>query len=370
MKRYILALMSLTIFISCKQKNEDSKYFNGEIIMVNTNVVPDTLRGEKIALDGLYTGNMWAYDTLIGFLYHEFPDYKMRVFNVNTGKFLYPLCKRGMGPAEFPSITYTSQIVYEEQLYYWIRKESGRNECVLVNLETPGDIVKRKMDINIETDFEYTFAFVFILNDSLFMASNQGEILRNGNDSFRPPAYCIYNSRTKEAIKSYNPYNGFIPVSNEFFSGWWYGECYGSMDRIKPDKSKMAMGMRAVDQINIIDIATGNITGYRSIGTPDFEYLRHDPNNYKAYYVYLCVDDKYIYGIRSVTGKLRGEEARNLNTINVFDWDGNFIRKIVLDKTAIKITLDPVNKYLYTDVSEADKDEEEIYRYDVSYLYK
>jgi hypothetical protein len=293
----------------------------------------------------------------------------MHVFNIKTGKFLYPLCKRGLGPNEFPEFTWTTQFAYGEPSYLWVRKERGRDECVLVNLEKQGDIVKQKMDIKIDTDFEHSFAAVFILNDSLFIASNQGEKLYHGNGSFRPPAYSIYNSHTKGKIKSYNPYNGFIPVSDKFFVGWWYVDCYYSMDRIKPDKSKIAMGMRVVDQINIIDLTTGIIKGYRSTGTPDFEYLRHDPDDYKIYYVHLCVDDRYIYGIRSVIGR-RKVGFGNSNTINVFDWDGNFIRKIVLDKTAIEITLDPVNKYLYTDVSEADKDEEEIYRYDVSYLYK
>jgi hypothetical protein len=59
---------------------------------------------------------------------------------------------------------------------------------------------------------------------------------------------------------------------------------------------------------------------------------------------------------------------RGRNTVNVFDWDGNFIRKIFLDKIILNIALDPVNKYLYVDTT--GEDEEEIYRYDVSYLYK
>jgi hypothetical protein len=66
------------------------------------------------------TGNMWVYDTLLGFMYHAFSDYYMYVFNVNPGKFLYLLCKCGVGPGEFSSIATTQQLVYDGQVYYWI----------------------------------------------------------------------------------------------------------------------------------------------------------------------------------------------------------------------------------------------------------
>jgi hypothetical protein len=119
MKHIILLLISMScvLFISCGKDGGDSKYFNGEIIIVNTDVKPDTLHGEKIVLNGIYTGNMWAYDTLIGFVYGEFPGYFMHVFNIKTGKILYPLCKRGIGPEEFPEFTWTAQFTYDEHIY-------------------------------------------------------------------------------------------------------------------------------------------------------------------------------------------------------------------------------------------------------------
>jgi hypothetical protein len=356
-------LISCISVVSCIEENR--KYFNGEIIVVDTGVIPDTLRGEKITIDGLYAGNMWAYDTLIGFLHHEFPDYCMHVFNVNTGKFIYPLCKRGPGPGEFPDITYTNQTVYEEQLYFWIRKESGRDECVLINLEKPDDMIKQKMETRIETEFQFPFSFVFILNDSLFLANNQGEEQYQGKGSFIPPAYHIYNSRTKERLKSYKPYNGFVPLSDRFYEMALYVDCYYSVDRIKPDKSKLVMAMELMDQINILDLTTGEVKGYKNKQSPDFSYLRSITDNLKAYYTDLCVDDRYIYGLYSVTHR----SGRNFDTniINVFDWDGNFIKKIALDKVVLDYTLDPVNKFIY--INTLSEDDEEIYRYDLSYLY-
>jgi hypothetical protein len=91
--------------------------------------------------------------------------------------------------------------------------------------------------------------------------------------------------------------------------------------------------------------------------------LKDDIDNIKRYYEDICVDDKYIYGLYS------NGNVFECNTLNVFDWDGNFIRKILLDKTIINLSMgfDPINKYLYIDT--LSEDDEEIYRYDISYLY-
>jgi hypothetical protein len=366
MKNFIVYFLIIcTVFVSCK---EEQIYFNGETIIVDTDVKPDILQGEKIELDGLYAGNIWVYDTLICFSHHAFPDYHLHMFNIKTGKFLYPLCKRGIGPEEFPAFTWAEQYVCEDQVYLWVRKEFGKDECVLINLAKPDDlIIKQKINMRFETGFQsLSFSFVFILNDSLFIANNQGERQYYGEGTFIPQAYHFYHSHTKEKIKSYKPYNAFVSLSDKFYSRVWYQRCYSSMDRIKPDRSKLAMGMHYVDQINILDLTTGKIKGCRNKNSPDISYLQHDPDNFNLYYWHISVDDRYIYGLYAgVSASLPFEEY---NVINVFDWDGNFIKKIVLDKGALTFALDPVNKYLYIDTN--GENEEEIYRYDVGYLYK
>jgi hypothetical protein len=140
-----------------------------------------------------------------------------------------------------------------------------------------------------------------------------------------------------------------------------------SMDRIKPDdNTKLVMAMFSMDQINIMDVTTGEIKGYRNKNSPDFNYLK-DIDNIKNYYLDVCVDDKYIYGLYLNGKNGLGSTA---NILHVFDWDGNFIRKIVLDKTVLYLSMgfDPVKKYLYIDT--LGEDDEEIYRYDLSYLYR
>ncbi|MDR3246006.1 MAG: TolB-like 6-bladed beta-propeller domain-containing protein [Prevotellaceae bacterium] len=348
-KIYVICLLA---FASCAE-NDERTYFNGEVTIIDINVKPDTLRGKEIKLDGLFAGNMWAQDSLIGFIDHRFPDYFMHVFNLYTGKFLYPLCRHGEGPGAFREITFTDQLVMADgQLHFWVRDDYGRKGgCILVNLEKPDNEVKQAMDIIVDDwKFYYSFSFVFILNDSLFLGNNQGEGEYEGKNPFIPPTYYIYNSRTKQKIRTYTLYNGFVSQP-EYRGKSSPAEYFASMDRIKPDKSKLAMAMHLLDQINILDLTTGKIKGFRDKNSPDFEYLTHDPADFKRYYSNVCVDDTYIYRNRG-------------RTVNVFDWNGNVVRKIILDKKAIAATFDSVNKYLYAYVGD---EGEEVYRDDLSF---
>ena len=52
------------------------------------------------------------------------------------------------------------------------------------------------------------------------------------------------------------------------------------------------------------------------------------------------------------------------NEIHVFDWEGRPVKRIILEKEFDTMALDQVNRKLY--VKNGD---EEIYCYDVSYLY-
>jgi hypothetical protein len=140
--------------------------------------------------------------------------------------------------------------------------------------------------------------------------------------------------------------------------------CLYSHDRIKPDKTKLAMGMRYLRQINIMDVGTGEVTGYRVKGAPDFNILTERYRKFVSYYLWICVDDDFIYGA------LNSKDKHN-TAVDVFDWNGNFRTKLILDKKMANINsiaLDPVNKYLY--VLTTGKDTmEKVFRYDVNYLY-
>ena len=147
-----------------------------------------------------------------------------------------------------------------------------------------------------------------------------------------------------------------------------------SWDRIKPDRTKLAMSMVYLGQINIMDIATGKITGYYIKDTHNFDVLRKHSNfDMRFFYGQTLVDDDFIYGVLNdsedalINGEYRFINGSDKTTLYVFDWNGNFKKVLILDKAMESIALDPVNKQIYLLTNGAE--DEEVYRYDVSYLY-
>jgi hypothetical protein len=192
----------------------------------------------------------------------------------------------------------------------------------------------------------------------LILAFNQGDDIYH-DGIVNPPLYQIFNYLTNEEVAKYEIYNSF-----RYNKSLGPAFCLYSQDRMKPDRTKIAMGLSYLRQINIIDIETGKVTAYRVKNTPDFDILTEN-SDFKnvSYYLWTCVDDDYIFALLS-------NNDQKSTVIDVFDWNGNFKNELVLDKGILNpgsISIDPVNKCLYI-ITEGKK-EEVVYRYDVNFLY-
>jgi hypothetical protein len=337
---------------SCKEKE---RIFNGNIVIIEEPAASDNLYGSELKLDGIYTGGISVYDSLINFPSSKYPDYYIYVFNTETGKYINSAIRKGVGPNELISINYSEQYCIDSNICLWCY-DVNKGECVLADLLN--NSFKKRIKLSaLKNEREYPFGWIFVLNDSLLLASNQGEDLYD-EGNLNPPIYRIYNYHTGEVLRIYEPYNGFRYNTKIMPAFSLY-----SQDRIKPDKTRLAEGMNCLRQINIMELETGKVTGYRIKGSPDFDVLREGSSyNYVAYYTHICVDNDLIYGILN---------SNNEKTaVDVFDWEGNFKKKLLLDKKMANVTtisLDPVNKYLY--ILTLGEEEEEVYRYDVGYLY-
>jgi hypothetical protein len=110
-------------------------------------------------------------------------------------------------------------------------------------------------------------------------------------------------------------------------------------------------------QINIIDLASGQITGYRIKNTPDFSIFNTDMKNIKDYYFSIRADDNYIYVL------YLGEETDNHpsaklkypHLVFIFDWGGNLIKKLDIGHPVREITIDDKHNLLYAMDMEDDK---------------
>jgi hypothetical protein len=350
----IIILITIFSILSC---GGEVQIFNGELVIVEQPVSADKLFGTEQQLNGtLYTVGVCVYDSLIFFSTDKLSDSLFSMFNTKTGEQEYLGIRKGINPEEFIAASYSEQYHVDSSICLWFY-DSEKKECSLVDLSTSVQRQIIKLP-EFEIGREFPFGRIFVLNDSLLLAFSQGEDLYH-NLNLSPPLYCVFNYRTNAEPVQYQIYNEFS-YSKKLMPQM----CLYSHDRIKPDKTKLAMGMRYLRQINIMDIGTGNIKGYRVKDTPDFNILTKRYHKFVSYYLWICVDDDFIYG--AIDSK-----DKNTTTVDVFDWNGNFLKKLILDKKMANINsiaLDPVNKYLYVLTTGNDKIEK-VFRYDVNYLY-
>jgi hypothetical protein len=352
MKRLFFLFFLLILIWSCKN---DKKIFNGEVIIVQNELNMESLTGKHIEFDEIYTGMISVYDSLIVFSSRKYEDYYSRVFNLNTGKQINSVIKIGQGPNEQVSVHCRAEYYVDTAINMWYYDGYIKNQGILVNLEN--SYIINSIDFSkLPADDEKMLTLFFILNDSLLLAWNQQEKLFIGDNIASPPLWHLFNYKTNEKLMQYDVFNNFRFSSTKY--------CLDSHDIIKPDKTKFAMTMWHLRQINIVDIKNGVIKGFKFKNSPDFADVTHTYHrDLKEYYLCACADDNFIYASM--------QEAQN-TIVDVFDWDGNYLKKLVLDKKMnnmdSNIALDPVNKYLY--ISTVEGEEEEIYQYDVGFFYK
>ncbi|MDR3245240.1 MAG: hypothetical protein LBT50_02270 [Prevotellaceae bacterium] len=345
----VLFFLILALILSCK--NESEKIFNGELIIVKNEPKMESLTGKHIEFDEIYTGQMFVYDSLIVFSSDKYGDYYSRVFNLNTGRQINSVIKIGQGPGEQVSVHCEAEYYVDTAINLWYYDGFHKKHGLLVNLKN--NCIIDSIDFSgLPNDHQILTRF-FILNDSLLLAWNQQKQL-SGDNTAAPPLWSLFNYKTNEKLRQYDVFNDFKYYSTQF--------CLGSSDIIKTDKTKFAIIMNYLRQINIIDIKTGEIKGFRFKNSPDFTTVANAHyTDLKEYYIRACADDNFIYAAMP--------EGQN-TVVDVFDWSGNYLKKLVFDKNIgeSNIALDHVNKYLY--LLTVGEEEEEAYQYDVSYLYK
>lgn len=134
-----------------------------------------------------------------------------------------------------------------------------------------------------------------------------------------------------------------------------------SADRIKPDLSKIAMGMLMFNQINILDLKENNnftITAATGNTYLSKKYLdEHEPI---IYYCDLECTDKYIYALYVNQKMSEWQRIAHPTEIHVFDWNGNAVYKLKTQETLLNIDIDETGQKIYGLATE-----EQVFIYDI-----
>jgi hypothetical protein len=191
----------------------------------------------------------------------------------------------------------------------------------------------------------------------MFFVNNEHIVVNVTNSSGQ--TYHKIDRVTQEIKQTYSFYNRSMDNDDNVFRTLYHH--FPVAHNIKG--TKLSSTMAILHQINILDIETGIQKGIRMKHTPGFKDITGLRHTVKFHYLAITADSQYIYA-------LYVGEATDLKTgfpkgriIHIFDWNGNFVRKLYLDKDASHIGIDAGNHVLLI----KDDSTDEIYKYYLSH---
>jgi len=367
MKKILLLFLTCLVFSYCK-KDTDASYFNGKITIIKDSCSVVNLTSQQIFLNDIYTGGHCVFDSIIMFMSNKYPHHFVSAFSLNSGDMLGEFILKGKGPNEYIMLGWTGQYIFEnDEFKIWFNAVSNYR-MVLLNLTA--SIREKRTVIDREIKFGVPnspngdfFQYIFCTNEKIVAKTQTAWF--DKSKPYTPAEYYSFDVNDLRKSTKFTLFNKPLIVRDRNIYG---DDSFISSDCIKPDQTKIAMAMCWTKQINILDLTTGQLNGYRIENSTEFLDLNSSKPLF-YYYDGLEVDDKYIF-VLNFSAPLADQGTEHYHTetteLHVLSWDGKFIAKVLLDHPSGTIAFDSVNKYLYT----KDKVEENIYRYDLKFLYE
>jgi hypothetical protein len=340
--------------------NSNDSIFNGKISWVDDTCKVEKVTLKEIDLDGAFYGIPTVCDSIMIFWNYKLTKSFFNIFNLNTGEYIGDFCNKGGGPEDAYSLPYVYQVykgngtittlLYasnEQKLFIWNISKSIEQRTTVFDTVIP-------YERSLSHDRIANYLYMFRLDKDTLAVNINSELLSIAGDIASTPYYWKRTIYSNQQVREYKIYNNDVirkeksHITPDFF--------YLSRDCIKPDRTKIVQGMHRLCQINIIDLASGQVTGCRIKNTPDFSIFNKDMKNIK-YYTRTQADDNYIYAM------YLGEETDNHPSVKpkcphlvyIFDWDGNLIKKLDLGHPVIEFAIDGNNNLLYSMDAEEDK---------------
>lgn len=360
MKYYIFLISCL--LLGCHEK---SSYFKGETILTKDIAITDSLKGEVLVFDSINSGIISLCDSLVFFYSHRMPNYQYYCFNINTGKHLSNFFPIGRGPGEFLNITPIIQKYKEDgntkALFTAINEEKAGIFNISKSVQQKTTICDTVFDLKWRDKNTKSFMSIFQYDNDKVLAYKQPNKLTTVENRYSLPQFLMINRHTGNIEKSYDLYNEpviYNPEAKELNALF-----YTSLNLIYSDRTKIAMFMLLVPQINILDTRTGDMKAIQIADSPGFDDLKGSLDNLKQYHNFSDIDDNYIYALRTDKSYTDSKSTANSSIVNVFDWNGNLAHKLYIDNYLDQIQIDSKNKLMYGVKLET----EEVFRYQLPF---
>lgn len=160
----------------------------------------------------------------------------------------------------------------------WVR-DYNKQSIHLINITQSIALQKTVCDSVISFEwskyFQYPLLSVFFLEEGKILGINQCENIYNVSQGYTPRDLFLFKESFDNRIKEYHLYKRPVicedrRVELEHF------EFYNSVYRIKPDNTKLAIAMKMLGQISIVDVNAGTQKNYRMKGSLTFPEIGKD----------------------------------------------------------------------------------------------
>lgn len=321
--RIVFLLICCYIFVACSSSIKESDIFCFDIQFIS-----DKNKDSELAVPfiGTFWENLKNSNLKDGLIFKCLTntDYHISVSSTTDGTLNGLYCRRGRAGNEIVMLFPKWEFFKEDDMTKALLYSYPKPKLFVWNISKTLDLGKEQYDriVTLHSDADIIpFTSIHYLDKRRMIAYNSEQ---NTKENSNEPAYEIYDTFTGQLQKKYELFNKMdIAPDNPLYTSKNF---LSNIDCIKPDRTKLALGMTFLPYINIIDIETGNIQGFRIQELKKFtlkERIWH--------FTSLECDDEFIYALYSG----RNIDADNLDTapniLYVFDWYGNIVRKYHLD---------------------------------------
>mgnify|MGYP003418024977 FL=1 len=339
---YIFIISFILLSTSCSKREKD---FPDSIFSTTLELSQSDFNIEEkdlAQIEGIHCND----SVLIVLDFHSGDSYTL--FDINSGKIIRRFGAIGQGPNEIPLGTYG----YIEDKYFYlfydqigyIGKYSIDSLCNTKSISHPHRLAKYQLE---ETQLSRAIS----LNDSIFLGAGTYKskfqyTLFNKYNNILDYSIEIYNSNSKD----FNKYHKFL--SNQ-----------GNLKK-RPNRNQFVYSLNFSSNLDIVEINNNKIHLIKSLhfANPNYQPVSNDnlnrviPSKENIIgYLDICATKEYIYALYADKKRFTDNKSNNYNsdTILVFDWNGNPIRKLKLTNEAYYICINEDRQMLYAAVKDA-----------------
>ena len=214
-------------------------------------------------------------------------------------------------------------------------------KCYTVNLDDESNITNTKTWSSFDFPTGNSIAYSPIADQGGFLTISMSDTSKMFG------YYDIANSTIRYADIEY--------PKHENASNRLKGMVYSGEIRNRPGHQQFVYSSYYGQYVIILELENGELTNHKIIynNLPEFD-ITDDGLNFRLketvlYGFYPQVTEKYIYlfDCLSSVKDARARKPELSGTVLVFDWDGNPVRKLIIDQYIIRFTVDKNDEYLY-----------------------